>query len=89
VPHGVEVDIACMVYVEVSAKAIEVYPVTREECTNKKRPTPRCTLAQVWQRAISHGARGQNVVATINYLWDGWTLGVGDDEFYESFPDDC
>jgi hypothetical protein len=90
VPEGVAVDIECMVYVEVTHKEIEVFPTTREECNRKKRPTPRCSLGEVWDKAKASGARSSgNVVAKIDYLWDGWTLGIGDSEFYESFRDDC
>jgi hypothetical protein len=44
VPKGVDVDIACMVYVDVSAKEITAYVTTREEC-DEPLPAPAALLA--------------------------------------------
>ncbi|MEZ4403248.1 MAG: serine/threonine-protein kinase [Kofleriaceae bacterium] len=86
-PPGVPVDIPCMVYVDVTPATVEAYVVTREKCTEALRPTPRCTLAQVWSKALT-GRVPANAVAQIDYLWDGWFVQVGDD-LSESVPDDC
>ena len=87
VPHGVPVDIPCMVYVEVTATAPEAYVVTREVCDEPLRPPPRCPLAEVWKRALD-GRVPAGTVAEIDYLPDGWFVQVGD-EVDESILDDC
>jgi serine/threonine protein kinase len=88
-PVGVEADIPCMVHVTVSVDdGIEVYAGTDDKCDQPLRPRPRCTLAQVWEKAIKIGAP-KNAVMQIDYLWDGWFAQIGDDTFTESLPDDC
>jgi serine/threonine-protein kinase len=93
VPRGVEVDIPCMIHVDVEGNRVSVRPVTDEKCTDKKRPRPRCSLGQVWNKARALGAPAGNWVANIDYLWDGWFFdipgGKGDSDFTESIKDDC
>lgn len=87
-PRGVDVDIRCMVYVDVSRGTVNVYSTTAEKCNQPKRPRPRCSLKQVWDRAAKLGAPTSGVVAKITYLWDGWYFDI-DGEFSESIKDDC
>ncbi|MBP6629448.1 MAG: serine/threonine protein kinase [Kofleriaceae bacterium] len=87
VPKGVDVDIACMVYVDVSAKEITAYVTTREECDDRFLRRPRCSLATVWDRALAKGAPADHV-AEIDLLGDGWYVQFGDD-WSETIPDDC
>ncbi|MBP6842920.1 MAG: serine/threonine protein kinase [Kofleriaceae bacterium] len=87
VPHGVPVDIPCMVYVDVTTAGAEAYVVTREACDEPLRPPPRCRLAEVWARALTDRVPA-GTVAQIDYLPDGWFVQVGD-ELSESILDDC
>ena len=87
-PANVEQDIACLVYVEVSQEAIEVYPTSSmENCKEKPRPRWRCSLKQAWDLAKKNGAPGGNLVAKVSWLWDGWYFDFGDDSV--SVPDSC
>ncbi|MCB9560704.1 MAG: serine/threonine protein kinase [Kofleriaceae bacterium] len=88
VPRNVDVDIPCRVVVTASARRVEVLRATDEKCGQPLRPRPRCTLAQVWKKAADDGAPTDDVVAQIDYLWDGWFVQVGDD-YTSSLPDDC
>jgi hypothetical protein len=86
-PHGVPVDIPCMVYVDVTPAGVEAYVVTREACDDPLRPAPRCRLAEVWTRVLTDRVPA-GTVAQIDYLPDGWFVQVGDD-LSESLLDDC
>lgn len=87
-PVGLPEDIACMVYIDVSKKNITAYPVTANVCKDKLRPTPRCSVKQIWAKAIAMGAPTSGHVAKISYLWDDWFFDI-DTVFTESIPDDC
>jgi hypothetical protein len=78
-PSNVEQEIECLVYVEVSAKQIEVYARTSiENCKEKPRTRWRCSLSEAWTLARKEGAPGGNVVAKVSWLWDGWYFDFGD-----------
>jgi len=87
-PVGVEVEIKCMVYVIASAKGVSAYPRTFEKCNHPFRPKPRCSLKQVWQKALKLKAP-KNGVAQIDYLWDGWFFQIKGTSFTESITDSC
>lgn len=89
IPEGIDVDIDCMVYVIAKGSEVEVYPVSHETCKDPPRRYPKCSIAQVWEKAIALGAPSGNVVAKIDWLWDGWFFQIGADTFTESIPDDC
>jgi hypothetical protein len=87
-PENVEQEIECLVYVEVSRDAVEVYKtVSMENCKEKPRPRWRCSLKQAWSLARKKGAPRGNVVAKVSWLWDGWYFDFGDDSV--SVPDEC
>ncbi len=88
-PVGIEEDRACWVYVEVNKKGVTARIVEWDECKGRRRPNPKCSLKQVWDRAKVLGAPSSGAVAEINYLWDGWTFGIDALGIYESIPDDC
>jgi hypothetical protein len=96
VPRNVEVDIPCMIHVDVEAGRMEASPVTDEECTSRRLPRPRCSLADLWRRARSEGAptRG-DWVARISLLPDGWFIDIPKagtppfEDFTLSLPDTC
>ena len=87
-PSNVEQEIECLVYVEVSKNAVEVYKtVSMENCKEKPRPRWRCSLRQAWNLARKQGAPKGNVVAKVSWLWDGWYFDFGEDSI--SVPDEC
>jgi hypothetical protein len=87
-PSNVEQEIECLVYVEVSKDAVEVYKtVSMENCKEKPRPRWRCSLKQAWNLARKQGAPKGNVVAKVSWLWDGWYFDFGEDSL--SVPDEC
>ncbi len=93
VPNGVEVDIICMVYVEVKNGKASVYAVANETCDDRFPRKPRCSLAQVWNKAYKRGAPSGNWVAKINYA-NGWFISIrkaqrDGRDFDASLPDDC
>jgi hypothetical protein len=89
-PIGVEAEIPCLIHVVVSpADGVRGYVGDDDECAQPLRPRPRCSLAQVWKKAIAIGAPATGAVMQIDYLWDGWFVQIGSDTFTESLPDDC
>jgi hypothetical protein len=96
VPRNVEVDIPCMVHVEVVRGRIAASPVTDEECDAARLPRPRCRVADLWRRAREQGApRAGDWVARISYMHDGWFVDIPKagtpplDDFDVSLTDDC
>jgi serine/threonine-protein kinase len=86
VPKNVEVDIYCIVNVELMSGGIQVYTSSRETC-NQRAVKPKCSLKEAWQKAIDIGAPHDDVVAEIEFDSDGWNFEIGD--FDETVPDDC
>jgi hypothetical protein len=87
-PANVEQEIECLVYVEVSAKQIEIYNVTSiENCKEKPRPPWSCTLSEAFGLARKAGAPAGNLVAKVSWLWDGWYFDFGKTSF--SVKDSC
>ncbi|MBW2731170.1 MAG: hypothetical protein JRH20_02190 [Deltaproteobacteria bacterium] len=77
-PANVKRDRVCLVYVEVSAKHIEVYPAeSTNDCKEKPRGPWRCSLASAFALARTQGAPTGNVVAKVSWLWDGWFFDFG------------
>jgi serine/threonine protein kinase len=96
VPRNVEVDIPCMVHVDVEGDKIVAGAVTDEECDNKRLRSPRCSIADLWQRARAEGApKTGDWVARISYMHDGWFIDIAKagkppfDDFTLSVPDTC
>jgi hypothetical protein len=96
VPRNVEVDIPCMIHVEVVRDRIAASPVTDEECDDARLARPRCKIADLWRRAREQGApKTGDWVARISYMGDGWFIDIPkagtppSDDFTASLPDDC
>ncbi len=89
-PIGVDDDRPCWVYVEVNKKGVTARIVTWDECKGKRRPSPKCTLKQVWKKsdAIGNPSAKAKALAKITYLWDGWFFDI-DGLVTGSVPDDC
>ncbi len=88
-PVGMEDERACWVYVEVDSAGVTARIVESDDCTGVPRPNPKCSVAEVWQRAIRLGAPKHNTVANMDYLWDGWFFDIDQVSFTESIADDC
>jgi hypothetical protein len=86
-PIGIDEDRPCWVYVEVDKAGVTARIVERDECKGPRRPNPKCTLGEVWERAKSRGAPSSGAVADIDYLHDGWFFSIND--FSISILDDC
>jgi serine/threonine-protein kinase len=96
VPRNVEVDIPCMIHVEVVRDRIAASPVTDEECDDARLARPRCKIADLWRRAREQGApKTGDWVARISYMRDGWFIDIPRagtppfEDFTASLPDDC
>ncbi len=96
VPRNVEVDIPCMIHVEVVRDRITASPVTDEECDAARLARPRCKIADLWRRAREQGApKTGDWVARISYMRDGWFVDIAKagtppfEDFTASLPDDC
>ncbi|HTJ45827.1 MAG TPA: protein kinase [Kofleriaceae bacterium] len=92
-PMGVKVDQKCVVYVNVDKDGVRSYLVEWDCKDEKLIRAPRCTAAQVWQKAIKLGAPGKNAVAEMGYRtdFDGnilWYFDIGD-AFSQTIPDNC
>lgn len=99
-PPGVmaneEVDIPCMVYVEVTRAGMTAGPVTDEECKQRFLPDPTCHGAHLWRRAFPKGpppgAKDYAAEADYDGTWwlsiDGLTVD-GEDDFSTDFSDNC
>jgi serine/threonine-protein kinase len=92
-PIGVKVDQKCVVYVNVEKTEIRSYTVEWECKDEHTIRAPKCTTAQVWQKAIKLGAPGKNAVAELGYRsdFDGniiWYVDIGD-VFSQMIPDNC
>ena len=67
-------------------------PIDGWECKEKLIGPPKCTLAQVWKKALAKGAPS-NAVASLGYRpWQGvakWYFSIEGTKFSEVFADDC
>jgi hypothetical protein len=96
-PLNVDTTQRCLIYVVVSAKQIEVYRTeSQKSCSERPRPAWRCSLREVWERARKqdpNAPKGQNLVANVSWLWDGWFLNYGEiggkDQGSTSVADTC
>jgi hypothetical protein len=86
-PKNVEAEIYCMVTVEAMKGGLMVYSSNHDRCGHRALK-PKCSMSDVWKKAIAAGAPADDVVAEIELDADGWNVEVGDD-FDETFPDDC
>jgi hypothetical protein len=91
-PVGVKYKPNCKFYVLVNAEGVRPYPVDGWDCDEPPIGEPKCTVKEVWKRAIAKGAPSNNAVAEIGYrAWQGkarWYISVGDD-FSRTLADSC
>ncbi|MBX3160786.1 MAG: serine/threonine protein kinase [Deltaproteobacteria bacterium] len=94
-PRNKSVDVACYVWVTLTATQIEVRTLATsadEHCKAQLRPYPKCTPAAVWGLAKLHKA-SPDTVAKVELLPDGtWWFDNQDSEragVATSYPDQC
>jgi hypothetical protein len=92
---------SCEFRIEIEPSGAEVRTIspaiTEAASCIKQRPvpSPRCSLSQVWAKAIAKGAPTGNVVASLGYRSNGrpvWYFDVGEAGqklFSDVFKDDC
>jgi hypothetical protein len=94
VPRGVPRKTACAFYITIDPDGGEMYE-TGTDCKEKLVKRPRCSAAQVWQKALALHPDAKGAVAALVYRdWNGkgaWDFDVRDDEHpvSERLPDDC
>ena len=95
IPRGVPQQVTCQFRVLFEATESEVYEMSNS-CDEEAVPLPRCTVAQVWSKALARDASLRDAVASIVYTRNivshevVWMFEVqGDNGFSDQFPDDC
>jgi len=92
-PKGVPFKPNCKIYVNVTAKGVNTYPLDGWECDEPLIGKPRCSARELWQKARSLGATDEEAAAEIGY-WAGpggkgrWNFSIEDD-FSNWISDDC
>ncbi|RMH41011.1 MAG: serine/threonine protein kinase [Deltaproteobacteria bacterium] len=92
-PLGADRRSKCVFYVFVDASGVRAYPVEWNCDDLVPVPPPRCSIRQVWKKAIAGGAPGDNAVAQMGY----WATRGQRPRWYFSVPghynawidDDC
>jgi len=92
-PLGAKHEWKCMFRIMITEKGAWSAPMDGWECSKEKLiGPPKCTLAQIWKKALAKKAP-TNALATIGYrAWEGvakWYFSINDTSFSEVFPDDC
>jgi len=91
----------CEFRIEIEPGGVEIrtiFPAITEAASCIKQrpiPAPRCSVQQIWARAIAKGAPDGNAVASLGYRSNGrpvWFFDIGEPGnkvFSSVFPDDC
>jgi serine/threonine protein kinase len=79
------VEEGCHVIIEVHQKAIETYIQNAAICTAKALALPKCTFAQIWDKARLLGTKSDE--ARLYYDQNDWTFGGSD--LFHTIADDC
>jgi serine/threonine protein kinase len=90
-------DFKCEFRVMATPDGVEVMPINFVDCSKERVvPAPRCSVAEVWKKAIARKAPSHNAVGNIDYRSNGsravWYFAIGagfDTVFSQMFPDDC
>ncbi len=74
----------CIFYVSVDKGGVNPYPVDGWDCEYPLIGRPKCSIKEVWSKAIQQGAPAKNAVAELGYWDDGhgkgrWHVSVGED----------
>ncbi len=91
-PQNVEFRGPCTYYVGVYPTGAMTHVVDSQSCSEPLLPLPRCTVAEVWAKAVARGAATGNVVGQVGY----WADDAGKPRWFASIPpfssfvpDDC
>lgn len=91
-PLGAQHEAECLYYYMVSDDGISSYTVSHLGCEELTVPRPRCTVPQIWQRAVAAGAPQGNYIGDVSYYRVAgqpvrWYVRIGS---YSGFlPDQC
>jgi len=93
VPRGVPRQTQCAFYVVIAPDGGEMYE-TGTDCREKLLPHPRCSVTQIWKKALAKHPDAAGAAAALVYRdYDGpaWTFDIRDPDapISERFPDDC
>jgi hypothetical protein len=94
VPRGVPRKTSCAFYITIGPEGGEMYE-TSTDCKEKLVKRPRCTVAQVWKKALALHPDAKGAVAAIIFRdlngKGAWDFDIRDDEHpvSERLPDDC
>jgi hypothetical protein len=93
-PIGVAPKLTCVYYVLVTHEGVRAYELPGWDCNDYTPvPLPRCSVKQVWKKAIADGAPGGKAVASLGY-WGSpkqaarWSFSVKD-HYSDWIDDDC
>ncbi|MBL9017252.1 MAG: protein kinase [Myxococcales bacterium] len=96
IPRGVSVEIKCSFRIDGGPEGFEIRDLGGD-CDEVIMPPPKCTLSQVWKKALAKHPDMADAVASIDYRAQGkrptwWFTIYGDDHrslVSETYPDDC
>jgi serine/threonine protein kinase len=97
-PRGVSSKNVCEFRILAGPGGSEIYEFGKTDCKTVPVPTPRCSIAQVWKKAIKKKPDLANAVADLTYTSNivskrvVWMFGIKEDGetlMSEQFPDDC
>ncbi len=93
-PIGAPKKVTCVYYVNVTEKGVSAWEVPNWDCDDYTPiPLPKCSVKQVWKKAMRDGAPKQRAVADIG-MWAGrngvarWSFSVKE-HFSSWIDDDC
>ncbi len=91
VPRGVKVERTCALRIDGGPDGFEIRDLSGD-CDEVGIPAPRCTMAQVWKKALAKHPDVADAVASIGYRGKKWWFTVHDDGrsiVSETYADDC
>jgi serine/threonine protein kinase len=98
VPRGVPQELKCNFRISIEPDGADITPMPADGCKQAAIPKPRCTLKQVWQKALARKSDLRDAVAQIYYttnivthkiVWMFNIQDAGENLFSDQFPDDC
>ncbi len=97
-PRGVSSKNVCEFRILAGPSGAEIYDMGKTDCKTAVVPRPRCSIAQVWKKAIKKKPDLATAVADVTYTSNiashkiVWMFGIKEDGqtlMSEQFPDDC
>jgi hypothetical protein len=88
--HSDDPPARCMVHVVVTPTTVQASEGADDDCDRPLLGAPKCSIKDIWQRAIADGAPDKGI-ARLSYIWlqgaKTWTYDSKD--FDKNYPDDC